>query len=399
MNVRALRNARGEVTSYKVTVKWRGTGPWYFTRLTKLAAERCWVNAIEDLEAGHDPYDRYRVERARGGETVRSWSKTWLAAQDYEPNWRAKVDGFLERDILPRFGDALLSDGLSRIEAKSWLTSLSTKPRKRTGKPLKPATIAHIWGTFSQLCADAVAEGLLERDPCAGLEPPKVAKTSDRRHYIEPAQVLALAEEMVRPFGRRTEPTARQETFRVLTIELYGTGCRFSELAGLRRNPKEVLLMRRPPAIRVVEPIKTTGQRGGRYHSDPKSEAGKRTIELITPHAELLATLIAHGKVYAFSSAVDTAVHYEEYRKAFKAAAKALGHPEWTVHDLRHSHATLLRDCPRRAVQERLGHQPQDTTDVYTHALDEDRAAILRIIAAAWKGANAAPRAARGSRG
>jgi integrase len=402
VNVQPVRNKHGEITSYKATAKWHGMAR-YFTRQTELAAQLAWARAVEDFQAGREPYDRYVQQRpARVGQTLRQWSVVWLAAQDVEESSRAKMQGHLTRDVLPAFGDAVLDQGMSRITVQSWLTGLSRRKRQRTGKPLSPSSVSNIWSVMAPMCAAAVAEGLLERDPCAGLKAPKVPHRRDARHALTPAQVVALSEEMARPRPRKrkgghlTKPytTAAQVRAARLTLALAWTGCRWSEQGGLRCRPADVQLMRRPaPAVVVADdgPIKTTGKRGGRYHGQPKSEAGRRAVELVRPLADLYAEQMAHGLPYVWATRGGTAHHYEDYRQEFKRAAKALGHAEWTVHDLRHSHATWLKGCDRTAVKERLGHEGGDVTDGYTHVEAADRVEILRVLGGLWDQAHAVP--------
>ncbi|WP_239404679.1 site-specific integrase [Frankia sp. Cj3] len=355
---------------------------WYWTRDTRAQADRVAGLAEDDLDHGRDPYARYEIVRVQRGMTVREWAAVWLEAQGCEPSYRAKVRGYLDRDILPPFGDQELG-AVSRIACKSWLSSLVTRPRPTTGRPLAAATVANIWGVLGQLLADAVAEGTLgiDRNPCTGIRPPRRQRRSGQRHALTPEQVAALIAAM--PEG----------AYRMLTVALAWTGCRWSECAGLRRRPTEINPMRR--TITVTEPIKTTGRRDGRYHGEPKTDAGRRTVELLPEVADLLGAYLAHGQAYAFPNGRGNAIHYEDFRQAFKRAAGRCGHPEWTVHDLRHTHATWLRHCPRVAVQERLGHEPADVTDVYTHVTAADRTQIMTALRELWRQAYGQPGASK----
>ncbi len=348
-------------------------------------AERVKLRAQAHVDAGEDPV----IANSEGlrvvpeGTTVARWANEWLEAQNYEPSWAAKVQRILAGHILPRFGRQDV-DEVSHIAVQGWLTGLSTKKSARTGEKLKPKTVNNIWGVFAPMMAAAVAEGLRDRDPCAGLKPPKVSKRRRRVVMPTPLEVFALADAMlIRPDGDPPRRVAYR--WRLLTLFLAFNGWRWEEAAGLRR-PGELHLLARPPYASVVEPVKTTGRRGGRYHGDPKSAAGERDTQMIQPLADELAAFLAgHGHPYVFGTSRGTPHHYQDYQAAFASAAAAVGRPELEIHDLRRFHATLLRHCARAAVQERLGHEPKDVTDVYTGVEASDRAEILRVLLAAWR--------------
>lgn len=388
---------------YKITIK-RGGQRWYFTRDTLREAQRVAGVAEDDLDHGRDPYERYEVRRTPPprGTLLCDWAATWLAAQDMEESTRANAERNIGRHILPAFGHLEVAE-IRHIAVQAWLSRLRRERLPRTGRPPAPGTIAKIWGTFAQMMAAAEREGLIERDPCAGLTVSTGPGRRDARHYISPADTLALADAMARPRprtkGRSGGVTPVQLRNRLFTITLRWTGCRWSELAGLRRSPDEVQLLRKPPAIIVAEPVKYTGRKGGQYHGQPKTPASRRTVELIQPLADQLAAWMAHGRPYVFASEVGKPTYYRDYYDAFKEAAGAVGHPEWTVHDLRHSLITDLRRCDRRAVQEYVGHGPRDVTDGYIHVQPEDRAEILVVLDGLWRQAHEAAATEAGEAG
>ena len=77
-------------------------------------------------------------------------------------------------------------------------------------------------------------------------------------------------------------------------------------------------------------------------------------------------------EAFVFASRDGAGVQRKVAREALKRAAKAaaIPLPEPTLHDLRHSHASMLiaLDVPVVDVQRRLGHRKPDTTlRVYAH--------------------------------
>ena len=69
--------------------------------------------------------------------------------------------------------------------------------------------------------------------------------------------------------------------------------------------------------------------------------------------------------------------------RTFKILARAAGVPEIRLHDLRHTHASLLalKGVSPKVIADRLGHTNVGfTMQVYTHVFDEQRVgAALRL--------------------
>jgi integrase len=65
-----------------------------------------------------------------------------------------------------------------------------------------------------------------------------------------------------------------------------------------------------------------------------------------------------------------------------KALLRKAGYPSFSLHSLRHSHATILlrNGTPLAVVSERLGHASQNMTlSVYSHCLPADRGVAARV--------------------
>jgi integrase len=93
---------------------------------------------------------------------------------------------------------------------------------------------------------------------------------------------------------------------------------------------------------------------------------------------------VFHPDSFVFASRSESGLERKVAREALKRAAKAakLTAPEPTLHDLRHSHASMLiaLDVPLVDVQRRLGHRKPDTTlRVYAHQWKEREARRSQI--------------------
>jgi integrase len=136
-----------------------------------------------------------------------------------------------------------------------------------------------------------------------------------------------------------------------------------------------------------------------------KTAAGSRSVRLT---ADTLTALKAHKKRQAeqqlaaadwrdhdliVCTSLGTPVNPGNVSRSFSAILKRAGLRRIRVHDLRHTHATLLllAGIPAKIVSERLGHASISITlDTYSHVLpdmqDEAADAFSRILATAKTG-------------
>ncbi|WP_299055071.1 site-specific integrase [uncultured Nocardioides sp.] len=150
---------------------------------------------------------------------------------------------------------------------------------------------------------------------------------------------------------------------------LYGTGCRWGEAVAL--EVRDVQL----PNVRIRRAVKWSPE-GGRTVGATKTRKSNRTV-LIPPalHGEL--DMLCAGR--ASTDLVFTAprggpvLHRTFWSDIWLPAVKHLD-PRPRIHDLRHSHASLLlaNGTPIHVVQARLGHESiQTTVDTYSHLLPD----------------------------
>ena len=106
-----------------------------------------------------------------------------------------------------------------------------------------------------------------------------------------------------------------------------------------------------------------------------------------------LAERLAFGAGYqdehdlVFREADGQPVHPANFSALFKAHARRAGLPVIRLHDLRHTHVTLLRKMgvPVEVVSKRVGHSsPSITSDIYSHVVEDpalQREAAERVAA------------------
>lgn len=130
------------------------------------------------------------------------------------------------------------------------------------------------------------------------------------------------------------------------------TGCRWSETYGLLWE-----------GVDLAAGKATVIAKGGREH----------TVWLVPAALDLLGRIPKHGR-YVFDRT--------NWRKAWEAARTRAGLPDLRWHDLRHTHATWLRQAgvPLEVVQRSLGHKELATTTRYAHVDDREvKEALQRL--------------------
>jgi integrase len=160
-------------------------------------------------------------------------------------------------------------------------------------------------------------------------------------------------------------------------VSLY-TGLRRGELLGLRWT--DVDLDAR--SIRVAQQFVAPSHEG--HFANPKSKTARRTVEITEATAQVLrahrarqnADRLTAGSGWqgdlVFSDALGAPLLPRTVSAWFKKDVQVAGVPSATLHDLRHTHASLLlrAGVNPKVVQERLGHSDVTTTlRTYSHVM------------------------------
>jgi integrase len=136
------------------------------------------------------------------------------------------------------------------------------------------------------------------------------------------------------------------------------------------------------------------------HTSDAKTSTGRRSVDLDEGTVRVLRTWRevrvaecggAHGALapdrLVFARRDGAPVHPDTFSKLFDRLVARAGLPVLSLHDLRHTHATLLlaAGVPVKVVSERLGHaSPAFTMATYQHLLPgmqaEAAATFARLV-------------------
>jgi len=280
------------------------------------------------------------------------WARKYFAGKlNLRASTRATDASFLSNHVIPAFEGVPLGR-LTPLDVQAWVGELSER--------LGPKSVRECYRLMRAIMVAAVESRMIPESPCRGVTLPRIPRQEQR--FLSPAEVRRLAEEM--PYS-----------LSAIAYAAAYLGCRWGELAGLKREHLN-LLRRRAHIVGALEEV------GGRlrYVPETKSRASYRTL-LIPPFlVEVLAEHLSSAppSEFVFTTPKGRLLSRSSFRENYwlPAVARAELSP-LRFHDLRHTHAALLiaGGAHPKAVQARLGHASITTTlNTYGHlfpSLDE----------------------------
>ncbi|TPF96832.1 integrase [Bifidobacterium sp. UTCIF-39] len=309
------------------------------------------------------------IDPQAGRITVGELADAWLDKKrmSVKPSYYDDLEGAWHRWVEPAWGDVPVSM-VSREQAQQWVTTIS---RGRVGedngkrivieKPKSASVVLRAHGVLAGILDDAVADRRIHDNPVRKLELPRKVK---RGHtYLNAWQLDSL--------GMQCEGQRRTL---ILTLGL--TGMRWGECIGLTVGDIDFDHRRIS-----VDKSATQVQRHIIVGTPKTWEIRSITYPI---QLEKLLRLQCQGKpdhalVFEDPSTVDGYVHQPHSPKAgdnwFSRACDAAEVPRMTIHDLRHTAASLLVSAGAnvKAVQHQLGHKSAAMTlDVYADLFDDD---------------------------
>lgn len=337
--------------------------------------------------------------------TVSEFAYIWLdqhVKNNCTENTYKNYRFLLESRVLPELG-AIRLQKLNPMQLTQFInkvhedaaksTALQPEERKRASdrlkpgpqtKPLSARTVRHYYDVLNYMLNKAVQWQYLSYNPLERVDRPRVRRRPvnflDDKEAIRLLRCLSLEESL---------------PFRCAVLLALCCGLRLGEVGGLTLDDVDW----EDCSIDIQRALKYTPE-DGCFLGDPKSEAGRRTIDL---PAGMMALLEETRKYHEEAAAAlgdrwrgtgrivsawdGSPLHHDTPSKWFRKFADKNGFQGIRFHDLRHTHATLLfaSNIDAVAVASRLGHEDASTTlRVYAHAIrrrDRDSAdAMQRIL-------------------
>lgn len=311
--------------------------------------------------------------------TLGQWLDKWMT--DYKkvqlkPGTYASYEYLIDIHIKPALGRTPLAKLQAHMLQSFYSEKLQTGRYDGEGG-LSTRTVRYLHAIVRQALEQSVREGMLPRNVADATNPPVV-----QNKPIRPLN----EQELVQFFQE-----AREDRYFAAYVLVATTGMRRGELCGLCWDSVDL-----EQGVAVVQRQMLVLKDGLSLEDTTKSKSGRRSI-ILTDDA--VRELKAHrrgqakerlllGPAYQDNNLVfckedGSPIDPRDFTKRFQRILGRAGLPKVRLHDLRHTHASLLlaRGVHPKVVQERLGHSSITMTlDLYSHltpGLQEAAAASL----------------------
>jgi len=329
-------------------------------RGTKRDAERALREVLTSLEQG----SYVKPNRVTIGELLRQWLREY-ASMNTTDRTQESYTSIVERHLIPGLGKISLID-LQAQNINSYYAKKLLEGRADGKGGLSARSVVYHHRILSKALDYAVKMGLVVRNVAKVVEPPRVARVTMKT--LSPEEVSRFLD------------VARDTDYYVYFATLLYTGLRRGELLALRWRNLDL----GSGKLSVVETAYRLGS--GEYRiKEPKTPQSRRTV-VLPP------SLVALLKVYRFDQELlriqlgiglnaddfvfirpdGSPINPSALTLAFRRIIKKAGLKDIRIHDLRHTHATLMLKAGihPKVVSERLGHANIGITlDTYSHVL------------------------------
>jgi integrase len=392
----ARRRSRGEghVDSYQTKA-----GQLWFWKATLARPDGSkkvtWKRGYPTKKAAQEALHEALVSAAKGTwteptkRTVGSWLDEWVGTLRLSPSTVASYRKNLRLHVVPYIGDVPLAR-LTSTRLTTLYRELEAGGRRdgRGGGGLSARTVRYIH-TIVGKALDAAVDA---EPPLLAVNPARKAKPPTAKEARAPEMHPWTGGQL----GAFLRWSAEHSQLHAAWWVLAYTGMRRGELLALRW--RDIDLDAATIAIRrSVGVVRNKGEGAEILEAAPKTDKSRRVIDLDPAtvqvlqawrwERELAASALARDGALVFSDIEGGHLHPERFWRTWKTALarcrKELGEdapPMITIHDLRHTHASLLLSAgePVKTVSERLGHASVTVTlGVYGHVMpgDQKRAA------------------------
>lgn len=253
----------------------------------------------------------------------------------------------IEGKLLPYFSNLKICD-IDTIKIRKWQNEMLSY-RDESGKPFSQTYLKTVNNQLSAIMNYAAAHYQLAFNPCRAAGSIGKSKADEMRIWTQ---------KQYEQFSHAIQKSSVKLAFDVL----FYTGMRSGELLAL--TPEDIL-----PSKRININKNYAKVKGNDLFLEPKTPKSKRCISIpdflyddIMNYVLMLYGIEKGDRIFYFTkSALD---------KEIKRIAQKVGLPPIRVHDLRHSHASMLIEMGFSPLEiaDRLGHESVKTTlDTYSH--------------------------------
>ena len=326
---------------------------------SKADAQRALRELLHSVEKG----DYVKPSRITLGEWLEEWLSGYVDC-NCSPRTKASYEYMVRRHVSPKLGSIPLSQ-LETRHVQAFYSRLRVDGRIKGDSPLSSTTIRYCHTILSEAINHAVKMGLVARNVAQAADLPKP----------ENRAMPTLAPDDVPKFLQFAEETP----YFIFFYTLLYTGMRRGEALALKWKNLD-------PDLATVSVVESGYKLKKEYIiKEPKTPHSRRQIALSPTLAIALrkhrereeAVRLTLGRPlsdqdFVFAHPDGTPLAPDTVTHAFAKILARAGLPHVRLHDLRHTHATIMlrAGVHPKIVSERLGHSSiRITLDTYSHVL------------------------------
>lgn len=295
------------------------------------------------LDRGGDPQEN--SDRAKAMPTFAEYAQEFLSfVKQYKRSADAD-ESKLRIYLIPHFGARRLCD--------ITLRDIQTYHAKMT-ETLAPSTANRHLALLSKMFSLALQWDRVTKNPCIGIK--KFKEDNQQQRFLSPDEIARLYQALDADYNK-----VAANALKLLLL----TGCRREEV--LQAKWEDISL------------------ETGTWFL-PKGKTGSRYVQVNGAAKALLESIVRTDSPYVFPGHDDPINSpLNNPRKCFTRVLKAAGIEHIRIHDLRHSHASILvnQGVSLFMVQKILGHSSPKTTQRYAHLSDSSLRAASETVSAA----------------
>jgi integrase len=334
----------------------------YTVRGTKREAEA----KLRELQAQVDQGRYVEPSKLTVNEYMRRWFET--TRQRLAPSTIRRYRDYCFKHIIPALGGTPLQK-LTTMQVQEFANRMLASGNQgngREGSGCSAKSVRDCVSLLRQALDQAIAWDMLTRNPATGVKTPKVTRRGPE--ILTEEQAAKALSSVEGTYGR------------IPSMIAYHTGMRIGEVLALSWDNVDL-----EKATVTVRRSYSVVDEDGPVFKDPKTRAGRRTVEI---DGTLVKALREHRKAQAEARLAAGGGWRNEYNLVCTTEnggfirPRALGHLfrrralavglDVTFHGLRHTHVSLLikAGVPINVISERVGHaNPSITHNIYAHLL------------------------------
>jgi integrase len=327
---------------------------------TKRNTERVLREILISLEQGY----YIKPNKITLDQWLRQWLKDYVSMNTTDRTLES-YSSIVGKHLIPTLGRIALAD-LQPQHIQSYYSEKISKGRTDGKGGLSARSVVYHHRILSKALDYAVKMGVVVRNIADVVQPPKIQKIT--MNTLSPEEIVRFLD------------AAKETDYYVYFATLLYTGLRRGELLALRWRNLDL-----EEARLVVMETAYKLSNGDYIIKEPKTLHSRRTVTL--PHSliELLKGYRTNQELLRIQLGVSlepddlvfirhdsNPINPNALTLAFRRITKKAGLKNIRIHDLRHTHATLLfkAGVHPKVVSERLGHATIGITlDIYSHVL------------------------------